>query len=47
MNRNPAVLVECGFLSNGREAGQARREEYREKLASLIAKGIIAQRGEN
>ena len=44
LNQNPAVLVECGFLSNGHEAGEARSVSYREKLAMLIAKGIIAQR---
>ena len=45
LNHYPAVLVECGFLSNGREAGQAKREDYREKIAALIAEAIIAQRG--
>jgi len=45
LNHYPAVLVECGFLSNGREAGQARREAYREKIATLIAQAIIDQRG--
>jgi N-acetylmuramoyl-L-alanine amidase len=45
LNKYPAVLVECGFLSNGREAGEARREAYREKIAALIAQAIIAQRG--
>lgn len=45
LNHFPAVLVECGFLSNGREAGEARKAGYREKIASLIAQAIIDQRG--
>src|SRR3982751_5534662 len=40
----PAVLVECGFLSNRREGGQARDTEYRELLADRIAEAIIEQR---
>lgn len=40
----PAVLVECGFLSNRREGGQARDEEYRELLADRIAEAIVEQR---
>ncbi|MEI8342458.1 MAG: N-acetylmuramoyl-L-alanine amidase [Verrucomicrobiota bacterium] len=46
LNKYPAVLVECGFLSNGREAGSAKRAVYREKIATLIAQAIIAQRGQ-
>src|SRR5712691_5401616 len=37
----PAVLVECGFLSNRREGGEARDAEYRELLAYRIAEAII------
>ena len=40
----PAVLVECGFLSNRREGGQARDTEYRELLADKIAEAIIEHR---
>ncbi|MDQ2824452.1 MAG: N-acetylmuramoyl-L-alanine amidase [Verrucomicrobiota bacterium] len=40
----PAVLVECGFLSNRREGGQARDSEYRELLADRIAEAIVEQR---
>jgi N-acetylmuramoyl-L-alanine amidase len=40
----PAVLVECGFLSNRREGGQARDFEYRELLADKIAEAIVEQR---
>jgi N-acetylmuramoyl-L-alanine amidase len=40
----PAVLVECGFLSNRREGGEARDAEYRELLADKIAEAIVEQR---
>jgi N-acetylmuramoyl-L-alanine amidase len=40
----PAVLVECGFLSNRREGGEARDSEYREMLADRIAEAIVEQR---
>jgi N-acetylmuramoyl-L-alanine amidase len=40
----PAVLVECGFLSNRTEGGQARDAEYRELLADKIAEAIVEQR---
>jgi len=45
MNKYPAVLVECGFLSNGHDADGAKHSAYREKIADLIAQAIIAQRG--
>jgi N-acetylmuramoyl-L-alanine amidase len=40
----PAVLVECGFLSNRREGGEARDTEYRELLADKIAEAVVEQR---
>ncbi len=39
----PAVLVECGFLSNRSEGNEARDWEYRELLADRIAEAIIEQ----
>ena len=45
-NKYPAVLVECGFLSNGRDASEAKSAAYREKLATQIVLAIKAQRGE-
>jgi len=40
----PAVLVECGFLSNRREGGEARSGGYRDQLADKIAEAIVEQR---
>ena len=38
--RIPAVLVECGFLTNPMEASYALDSDYRQKLAEEIARGI-------
>ena len=40
----PAVLVECGFLTNPNEAALAQTASYRQKLAEEIAAGV---RGRN
>jgi N-acetylmuramoyl-L-alanine amidase len=40
----PAVLVECGYLSNRSDGSQARDSEYRELLADRIAEAIVEQR---
>jgi N-acetylmuramoyl-L-alanine amidase len=40
----PAVLVECGFLTNPTEAAYAQNASYRQKLAEAIASGV---RGRN
>jgi N-acetylmuramoyl-L-alanine amidase len=37
----PAVLVECGFLSNRLEGGEVRDSEYRDELADKIAEAIV------
>lgn len=37
----PAVIVECGFLSNPKEAELLTTEEYQEKLAFAIHLGIM------
>jgi N-acetylmuramoyl-L-alanine amidase len=42
--RLPAVLVECGFLTNPTEAAYAQTASYRQKLAEEIAAGV---RGRN
>ncbi len=38
--RIPAVLVECGFLTNPTEAQYAQTTSYRQQLAEEIARGI-------
>jgi N-acetylmuramoyl-L-alanine amidase len=40
----PAVLIECGYLSNRSEGREARDSEFREALADKIAEAIIEQR---
>lgn len=37
----PAVLVECGFISNPAEVKRLNDEKYRMKIAILIADGLI------
>lgn len=37
----PVVIVECGFLSNQKEADLLVTEEYQQKVAEVVAKGII------
>jgi N-acetylmuramoyl-L-alanine amidase len=43
-NHYPAVLVECGFISNRAEAARCGTPEFREALATRIAQAIIHQR---
>ena len=42
----PAVLVECGFLSNADEAARLQTPEHQKKLAAAIAAGILNEREE-
>ena len=42
--RYPAVLVECGFLSNRSEGAGARSSSYREELADKIAEALVDER---
>ena len=37
----PAVLVECGFLSNPKEETLLKTENYQLKLAAVIAAGYL------
>ena len=39
--KNPAILVECGFISNPNEVKKLNNEEYRMKTAMLIADGLL------
>lgn len=38
--KGTTVIVECGFLSNQREAGLLVTDDYQEKMAAAVAKGI-------
>ena len=40
-NFMPAVLVECGFLSNRSEEKLLREDDHRERLAEGISRGIV------
>jgi N-acetylmuramoyl-L-alanine amidase len=44
-NEYPAVLVECGFLSNPTEGRRCSTSEYHERLAAAIAGAVIGLRG--
>ena len=37
----PAVLVECGFLSNAEEEKLLQNEDYQRAVAEAIARGVI------
>lgn len=41
----PAVLVECGFLTNRAEAAKLNTDAYQERVAAAIAEGIAAHFG--
>jgi len=43
-NRYPAVLVECGFISNRAEAARCASPDFREALSARIAQAIIQER---
>lgn len=37
----PAIIVECGFLSNYEEAGRLMQQDYQEQVAFQITMGIL------
>lgn len=39
-NNYPAILIECGYLTNDQEAAQLNSSWYRNKIARTIARGI-------
>lgn len=43
-NGYPAVLVECGYLTNPYEGRRCGSGAFREQLAETIARGIVVQR---
>ena len=42
--RGPALLVECGFLSNSTEAARCTNAVWRDKVADCLARAITEQR---
>ena len=44
--QTPAVLVECGFLSNPEECALLCRPDYRQRMAAAIAFGFVAYAAE-
>ena len=42
--RIPAILVECGFLTNPTEAAMALNARHRQRLAQAIAEGILEEK---
>ena len=42
--RIPAVLVECGFVTNAEERARLESPVYRQKIVDGVAKGILAYR---
>lgn len=43
----PAVIVECGFISNEEEAKNLSNEEYQSKMAFAICCGILEYKNKN
>lgn len=43
----PAVIVECGFLSNPEEAGRLSQDEYRKQMAFAVYCGIMSYTARN
>ena len=41
----PAILVECGFISNPEQEKQLRQPEFQKKMAQAIADGVLAYLG--
>ncbi len=46
-SKMPAVLVECGFLTNDEELKKLKDEEYQKDLAEGITQGILTYIDEN
>ena len=41
--KNPAILIECGFLSNPEEAEKLDDPQYRQSLACVLCAAILTQ----
>ena len=42
--KKPAIMVECGFLSNAAELQKLKSADYQQQLAAVIAKGAAGFR---
>lgn len=42
--KNPAVMIECGFLSNPEEAQKLENEDYQHQVAFTVLTGISEYR---
>lgn len=40
-NRLPAILIECGFMTNRAEAARIQSARYRDRIAKAIADGLL------
>ena len=40
--RAPAILVECGFITNPEEEARLQEKDYQKQLAEAIADGLEA-----
>jgi N-acetylmuramoyl-L-alanine amidase len=38
--QNPAILIECGFISNAEESARLQTDSYQKKLAVVIGAGL-------
>jgi N-acetylmuramoyl-L-alanine amidase len=45
--RNPAVLIECGFVSNSTERARMMTGDFRNRIAEGIAQGIVSYKKSN
>jgi N-acetylmuramoyl-L-alanine amidase len=36
----PAIIIECGFLSNANEASKLKEDNYQQKIAECIANTV-------
>lgn len=43
---NPAVMIECGFLSNPEEAAKLESTDYQKQVAFTVLTGVTEYRGE-
>jgi N-acetylmuramoyl-L-alanine amidase len=41
----PAVLVECGFMSNAAEAARLESAQYQDVLAGAVATAVVRYSG--